>query len=157
MSRFGSRTHCSLLNAFQCLFLGCFLVITVGCSEEGPYHKPTIPVTGVVTIDGNIPELHVQIQCHPVGGIDKEYPTVTACVAGEGGKFALSTYDSGDGVPEGEYQLTFIAGEVNLMTGGFSGDIFKGKYSDPKTSEIKISVSDDNDKIDLGTIDLTTK
>ncbi len=136
--------------------LGC-LLLSLGCGgEDGPYRKRTAPVTGVITIDGQPPQSPVKVMTHPVGGMDQEHPSISHCMTGEGGKFEISTYVSGDGVPEGEYRLTFQAGQLNLVSRNYSGDLFKGRYSDPDKSTFTLTV-EGSDPIDLGTIELSTK
>lgn len=128
----------------------------VGCGgDQGPYQKPTAPVKGLILIDGEVPADPVKVYCHPVDGMDQEHPSVSQCISGEGGRFELSTYEEGDGVPEGEYRLTFQAGKLNLITRGYDGDLFKDKYSDPKTSKVRLTVSG-TEPIDMGRIELTT-
>ena len=74
----------------------------------------------------------------------------------EEGKFEISTYESSDGVPAGEYALTFMWGKWN-MSGSYGGpDKLNDRYTDPKTSEVKVTVKD-GEPTDLGTIELTTK
>ena len=70
-------------------------------------------------------------------------------------KFQISTYETGDGVPEGEYRLTFQAGQMNLVSRSYTGDLLNGRYSDPQKSEFTLTVAG-TDPIDLGTIDLKT-
>jgi hypothetical protein len=71
----------------------------------------------------------------------------------EGGKFSLSTYVDGDGIPYGKYVLEFKWFEQRL-SGEF--DKFGGKYSDPDSPLLmKITVEKGPD-IDLGEVKLTT-
>jgi hypothetical protein len=70
------------------------------------------------------------------------------------GTFEISTYQQGDGVPNGEYVLTIVWGKLNLMTRTYGGpDKLKGAYSDPKTSKFTFKVS--GGPVDLGPLDLT--
>jgi hypothetical protein len=71
------------------------------------------------------------------------------------GLFTISTYETGDGVPAGQYQLTFVWGQINLMNSQYSGDKLNGKYSDPAKSEHTLTVTDSDDPHDLGVIELT--
>jgi hypothetical protein len=141
-----------------CLLLTLLLIVT-GCSgEEEPYRKPTSVVTGQVFVDGEpVPvESPLKVECHPVDGIDTEHPTFSSSLTGEDGKFSISTYESGDGVPPGEYVLTFMWGKMNLMSPSYGGpDKLKGKYTDPAKSEHVLTVVEGL-PTDLGRIDLTT-
>lgn len=146
---------------------GCWLVVWAGtlgllsgCGrKEEPYRKQTYRVVGVVTVDGVPPDTPLQITCHDVKGIDAEHPTVSASLTGQGGKFEISTYESGDGVPAGEYVLTFEWKQINLVTMNFGGpDRLNKRYNDPAKSEVRFVVEEGaQGPIDLGTIALTTK
>ena len=73
------------------------------------------------------------------------------------GKFAISTYQSGDGLPEGEYALTFMWGQLNLISKSYGGpDKLNGRYLNAQTSEHRVTV-EAGDPIDLGRIELSTR
>ncbi len=140
------------------ILLLSFVSIIVGCGggEEEPFRKNTAVVKGSITVDGVPPDSPLMITCVPVGGMDKENPTYTQAMSDDNGNFELSTYEQGDGIPEGEYTLTFVWGKMNLISRNYGGpDKLGGKYADPKTSGIKLSVKG-SEPIDMGTIELTT-
>jgi hypothetical protein len=144
------------------LSLGCALLLVIichlaGCSSELPPRKPTTPVTGVIRVDGAAPGSPLQIVCHKLDGIDAADHTVSQAHSDNDGEFALSTYQQGDGVPAGEYALTVTWGKLNPVSMSYSNDAFKGRYNDPKTSQVKFTVKDADEPIDLGTIELSTK
>ncbi len=126
------------------------------CSNDAIDRKDTFPVTGRVLIDGD-PVKDVAVRCLGEAGIDKKSPTVSSAFTDAEGKFEISTYESGDGVPVGKYVLTFEWGKLNLMSMQYGGpDKLKGKYSNPKTSQHKFEVVAGQPK-DLGTLELSTK
>ncbi len=130
-------------------------LFSASCSKTDPNRKVTVPVRGEVLIDGQ-PTAMVQIGCHPLEGLDKEQPTITQAVTDDEGRFQLATYEAGDGAPPGEYQLTFVWQDFSVMAAGFSGpDKLKGRYNDPKTSQVSLTV-EEGAPIDLGRIELTT-
>ena len=133
------------------------MVALVCCScGEKVHRKPVFPVTGVILVD-NKPVQMLAVRCANVAGIDKADPTISSAFTDEAGKFQISTFNKGDGVPEGEYVLTFEWGTMNLISMQYGGpDKLKGKYSDPKTSQVKFTVTAGM-PTDLGTINLTTK
>ena len=133
------------------------IILSIGCGgSEPPFRKATSPAKGTVTVDGLPPGSGIQIQCHPVGASDTEHPTVSATETDAAGKFSISTYESGDGLPAGEYTLTFTWQEFNVMTRSYSGeDKLNGRYSDPATSEIKLTVKEGAEN-DMGVVALTT-
>ncbi len=131
------------------------LALCCSCSEPRDYGKKTVPVTGEVFVDGS-PAATVSVTFHNLQGTDQQLTTVTAAYTKEDGKFAASTFEEGDGAPEGEYAVTFSWGEYDVISRSMGPDKLKKKYSDPKKSEFKITVSGDK-PIDMGRIELTTK
>ncbi len=126
------------------------------CSDKDPNWKETYPVTGEIYVDG-APAAQLAVRCTDVNGLDKEQPTLSSAFTDEGGKFEISTYETGDGMPEGEYVLTFEWGQWNLVSGSYGGDDkLKGKYLDPKKSEHKFTVVE-GEPTEIGRIDLKTK
>ncbi len=134
--------------------LGCLVLGGCGGGTEG--RKTTHRISGTVHVDGQ-PANYLAVRAHPVAGVDKGDPTYSSAFTDEEGKFVLSTYESGDGIPEGQYTLTFNWGEMNLLSMSYGGpDKLKKRYDDPVKSEIKITVGPDQPE-DIGVIELTTK
>ncbi len=142
---------------------GCFLLVgaasvcltITACSKTDTGRKVTIPVRGEVYVDGQ-PAAMLQVQCHPVGGIDREDPTVTQAVTDKEGRFQLSTYEAGDGAPLGEYKLTFVWQDFSMISASYSGpDKLKNRYRNPDSSEFTLTV-EQGSAIDLGRIELST-
>jgi len=146
----------------SCLEAGALalaVVMIVGCGQaEHAYHKKqTTKVTGRITVDGKPPGSPISITCHPEGEADLEHPTITQGLTDNEGAFSLSTYEQGDGVPPGDYRLTFFWGKFNPISVSFSGpDQLKKRYDTPEKSPVPFTVSD-NKPVDLGEISLTTK
>ncbi len=127
-------------------------VVAAGCGGDDRNWKETVPVTGVITVNGK-PAEGVHVVFHPVGGMDQAQPTETKAITDKDGKFAASTYVLGDGVPPGEYTLTFSWPQLNMISMAFEGDKLKGKYDKPAKSQHKVTV-ESGKPLDLGTIDL---
>jgi len=130
-------------------------VFVAGCGQSGPERIPTYPVVGRLLVDGEPAEM-VAVHCVRLSEADKENPTESQCFTAADGSFTIGTYESMDGVPEGEYALTFQWGEWNLFSHSYSGDKLNGRYSDPAKSDVKFEVVPGERK-DLKTIELTTK
>ncbi|MBS0262706.1 MAG: hypothetical protein JSS02_12200 [Planctomycetes bacterium] len=131
-----------------------------GCTNEHKVNaKPTVPVKGKILVDGQ-PVSLVTVNCMPAQGVDKSNPTLSSAMTDAEGKFALATYKAGDGVPEGDYVLTFTWGELgsfkHTSANASEGDKLNGRYSDPKQSTTKFSAKVGK-PVDLGEIKLTTK
>ena len=106
-------------------------------------------------VDG-APAGFLQITAVPNGGAGAVPMNSTALTAGDG-SFSLSTYESGDGVSAGDYSLTFVWGEMNLLNGRYAGDKLNGKYADAAASEVKLTIAAGAEPKDLGTIELSTQ
>jgi hypothetical protein len=132
------------------------LVAIASCSSRDPNWKETFPVTGEVYVDGQ-PAAMLQVALHDRVGIDKSQPTFSSTFTGNDGRFALSTYEDGDGVPAGEYAITFLWGELNMFSMQYGGpDKLRGQYSDPKKTTFEVKV-EPGKPTDLGRIELSTK
>jgi|UniRef100_A0A7C4LL71 hypothetical protein len=138
-----------------CSVLGVCLLVG-GCGQQGPPRKPTFKVTGKVVVDGAPPTSSIQITCHSLSGMDPNMPTASQCETNPDGTFEIATYQQGDGVPVGDYVLTFTSREFNMMARTYVGpDKLNNRYADPQKSEFKFTVKDK--PVDLGEIQLTTK
>ena len=133
----------------------CLLLVFCSCAKKDPNRKETYPVAGEVYVDGQ-PAANLAVYCTDVKGLDKERPTLSSAFTNDEGKFEISTYESADGIPEGEYILTFMWGQMNKISGYGGPDKLKSKYNDPKKSEHKFTV-EKGKPTDLGRIELTTK
>lgn len=143
------------MSAFPVVLL---LALTSCSSDDEPYRKETIPVKGQVVVDGQPPGSPLQIFCNEANGMDTEHPSVTQAISAEDGTFSLSTYENGDGVPPGDYVLTFQWQQFNTFSMSYGGpDKLNDRYSDPATSQVKLKVESGSEPVDLGKIELTTK
>lgn len=137
----------------------CLLLCSCGQDNSPPVvdaRKETYPVTGQVHVDGQ-PAHKVFVTCHNVNEIQKQNVFKSLGLTDENGKLDFSTYESSDGVPEGEYVLTFTWGEWDDYWKRFSGpDKLKDRYADPKKSEIRLTVKK-GELADLGIIELSTR
>lgn len=140
-----SRNSCWMV----CLLLGN---LVLGCSEapRGGPRLDTTPVTGVIEVDGE-PAEGVLVECHPQPGADTiKYP-LTAMTDAEG-RFSMSMYQAGDGLPEGTYNLAFVWEEMGIPP----KDKLKKAYADPRKSNHQLTVVK-GESNDLGVIELSTK
>jgi 5-hydroxyisourate hydrolase-like protein (transthyretin family) len=128
-----------------------------GCGSEDTNRKETVQVTGQVFIDGQPATAPINVMCHDVKGLDNKQPTISQAMTDEQGRFEISTYETGDGIPPGDYVLTFEWGEVNLVSMQYGGpDKLKGRYSDPQKSTFRFHV-ESGTPLDLGKLELVSK
>jgi hypothetical protein len=140
----------------------CVCVVFSSCSSrKTPDQKPTYPVKGEVTVDGKS-AANVRVGCTDMKDVNAKDPTVLYALTKENGKFEVSSYQPGDGAPEGEYVVTFTwgikpgGGRGRKAADGTGGDKLNNRYSDPKKSQVRFKV-EKGKPTDLGKIDLTTK
>ena len=134
------------------VFSVCFLA---GCGKSAPLipdREATSPVSGVLHVDGS-PAAGVEVAFHPQDANAKIKYQITT-TTDKDGKFSATTYESGDGLPAGEYKVTFTWME-GLTT---QKDRLKGKFKNAKKSQHSVLVEGtEGEKVDMGTIELKTK
>ena len=134
------------------------VIVIAGCGgSTGPQGGPRVETTtvkGVVKVDGAVVP-YLRVTAIPANG-PGAVPMEPSALTDTEGAFSLSTYETGDGVPAGEYKLTFVWGQISLLNGQYSGDKFNGKYSKADTSEIRLTVASGDETHDLGVIELTS-
>ena len=147
---------------FRSLWIVCCLCCTLCQTSCARPKRPPITdkvplthVTGTVLVDG-VPTSGVHVQYVPQGEIAERrerYLNRFFLMTGDGGKFSLSTYVNGDGIPYGEYVLEF-----KLLEQRLSGEVdkFGGNYSNVRSPFMTIKVEKDAD-LDLGEIELKTR
>lgn len=139
--------------------VGLVGISSLGCGSPpppGPPRKPTYPIKGIVLVDGQPVEM-LEVSCHDTKLPSDGNSVIATAYTDAEGKFELATYAAGDGVPEGDYVLTFLWGEFNVISRSYGGpDKLKDRYSSPKSSQVKFTVKKGT-PVDLGKIELTTK
>ena len=101
--------------------------LAAGCG--GNDFRKTYPVTGTLTVNGAPAEPGVLIWLHPQFAETDKYPIHPKGETTAGGAFVISTYNTGDGAPEGEYLATVEWPQRIGMSPHFSGDLFGGAYA----------------------------
>lgn len=126
----------------------------IGCSASGPAPadpKKVVPVSGTVHVNGE-PQAGVKVRLVPIPfPADGRVTLVTIGRTDAEGKFKLTTYYQDDGAPVGDFGLTF---EFDKNPSGSTKDFFKGKYSDRRNPQQKLTVKGDEESIELPLINL---
>ncbi len=120
-------------------------VLVAGCSGNG---KPvTLPVKVTISYKGQ-PAPGALVVLHPVNEArEKEIGGKPFGTVKDDGTLSITTYEDGDGAPEGEYGVTVQwneapkAGKISLTSEGGGGrDKFSGRYGDPRNPKFKFTV-----------------
>ncbi len=132
------------------LFAGCShrptadQELDASLKQMGLSRRTVLPLAGKVTIEGQPPRIENRRQKILVVLNDTAKPDVSPLerpyvTCNPQGEFAFRTYGDDDGVPPGNYVLTF----AKLTDGGKRGylgpDGFKNLYNDPEKSEFRIA------------------
>lgn len=145
--------------SIACAIAICFFDTSCSSKAKAKYKKvPLTKVTGAVTVDGK--EVSgVIISYKPKGEIaekDQRFLSGFNVMSAAEGKFALKTYESGDGIPAGDYELFCqyypIEGD-DPRTSKAATDVLNGKYVKDPAKEFTVV---DGKPLDLGKIELNT-
>ena len=134
------------------------VVLVAGCQrQQGPERLPTVPVRGQVTVNG-VPAPSLTVKFHSRGepqGQAEIYAAKPSAMTDGDGSFAVSTYEHGDGVAAGTYAVTFEWLTYNLLQNSYGGpDKLGGKYADPEKTPFEVTVTGDEEEIQLEPFDL---
>lgn len=127
------------------------LLLLTGCGESW---VEVAPVSGTVKVDGQNPE-GARLTFNPVNPTSEDVVIPTAGVKADG-SFTVTSYQSDDGAPPGEYVITIRWNKYDKEIGGAGPNVLPEIYADPKTSPIKVTVNAGGPTT-LEPITLTTK
>jgi hypothetical protein len=130
------------------------IIALAGCSgSTGPV---CYPVQGQVTLDGK-PLVEAMVVLHPLSGMVDGGQKPIASTDAEG-RFATTTFQSGDGAPPGDYAITVelraqrMAGEELIRDGR---NMLPPRYARPESSGFRCTVGEGENE--LPPIDLLQK
>lgn len=113
-----------------------------GCGRSD--RLPLNTVEGTVLYRGQ-PAEGAFVVFHPKNPSEKMRKLRPAATTGEGGLFKLSTYGPNDGIPAGDYRVTVIwRGVSNGGDESHETDRLMGRYSNPKTTPLKMTINPDD-------------
>jgi hypothetical protein len=110
-------------------------LLAVGCGESW---LEVFPVSGSIKFNGQTPA-GAQLVFHAVNPADPAAPAPKASVKPDG-SFVVTSYQSGDGAPPGDYVVTVEWYQVD-KDGNVGPNVVPKEYSDPKASPIKVTVA----------------
>jgi hypothetical protein len=117
-------------------------------SASGKSKTAVFPLGGVITIDGQPPAMpsraeRLVVLLNDAAALDASDKNRRYTIANPQGEFHFGTYSAADGVPPGQYVLSFALLSKKKSKGDLQGpDGFKNLYNDPeknaKVPEFKI-------------------
>jgi hypothetical protein len=118
-----------------------------GCSKPPRADRlPTYPVAGHV-FDRGQPAAGAQVQLWAVGGDLMRAAACPHATVEADGSFRLTTYETEDGAPPGEYGLT-LRWPLPPPPGKEEGpDRFQGRYADPARPLRQVRISANNNEL----------
>ena len=128
-------------------FLLALALSAAGCGQSDPSLKPVYPVHGSLFVKGK-PAKGAVVMFHPLP-LEAGKPTALTSrgTASDDGSFRLTTYNTDDGAPEGEYAVTIYWPRKRSGKGSEDADALDLppdqlglRYIDPSTSAIRIQI-----------------
>jgi hypothetical protein len=110
-------------------------ILSTGCSSSDM--RKTFPVTGTVTINGAPAEPGVLVWLHPQFSENDKYPIHPQGQTTADGSFKITTYNTGDGAPEGEYVVTVEWPVRSPMSAHYGPDMFGGLFANVDANKSK--------------------
>ncbi|VTS06907.1 hypothetical protein [Tuwongella immobilis] len=145
------KTQSRIVQRFSGGILLVGMLLTVGCQDSLPPRDPVVPVSGSVRFQGAA-VAGGAITFHPAQSVENPRATRSLGSIDKDGNYQLTTYDTHDGAPPGEYVVT-IYWPGKLPAGSPIGEVgpdrLKGKYANPKTTKLKATVKDSPNTIDF--------
>jgi hypothetical protein len=116
-------------------------------------HLQVFPTRGEITYHGK-PLPGATLFFHPVGVKDPTFPRPHAVVKDDG-SFVVGTYNSEDGAPPGEYQVTvqwFRKSEQELKTeveggGRLAQNVLPARFARPETSGLTVHIQEGENRL----------
>jgi len=109
-----------------------------GCGEAQAPRTPVFPVSGQVRVEGDSASGALVV----FHSVSKTTPPASATADGEG-RFKLTTYETGDGAPAGEYTVTVSLRKLVTKEGSsIAGpNVLPEKFASPTTTPFKVTVA----------------
>lgn len=116
------------------------LTASLGCGQSGPDRVAVHPAAGAITVKGQ-PAHGAFVTLHPTSGAAADVPLPRASVERDG-SFRVSTFDGGDGAPEGDYVVTvrwykLVGRGLDAVAGP---NVIPPKYSQPQSSNLTVRI-----------------
>lgn len=131
---------------FRLISLAASITLASCSAEEG--RVPVVPVYGALFVEGE-PAAGALVIFHAVTETEPKTTNPNGRVQADG-SFQLTTYESGDGAPAGDYIVTVFwpAPPKNPTERPDMGpDRLQNRYTNPDTSQIRVTVEPDKNHL----------
>lgn len=130
------------------LLLCCAIISFAGCRKTSDQRNwlQTHPTAGKISINGKSANGAI-VRLFPVAPQPETVsPVIPSGVVREDGSFELTSYEIGDGAPEGEYRVTVEWPDPKLLSPQLSmiqdpPDRLKNRFTNPERSTIKVRIT----------------
>jgi len=115
-------------------------VTLASCSDKEYVEVPVYPASGTLTVEGE-PAYGAYVTFHPVDDVGMTKGNRPFTRVSEDGTFTVTTYDTGDGLPKGNYNVT-VTWPEDPEARGPSPDRLNGRYADPESSGLGVTIDE---------------
>ncbi len=127
------------------------LLVAIGCGKtQDPNRLPVFPTAGKVTFQGK-PASGALVVLHPKVETPENQSVRPRAYVKEDGSFELSSYESNDGAPLGDYAVVLVWPKSIKGPDGSSGpgpNVLPPKYSRPETSPAVVKIAEGSNQLD---------
>jgi hypothetical protein len=126
------------------------LLAAVGCgSGQDPNRLPVFPASGKVTFQGK-PAAGALVVLHPKVSTPENQSVRPRAYVQEDGSFQLSSYESNDGAPIGDYAVVLVWPKTVKAANGEASagpNILPPLYSRPETSPAVVKIAEGSNQL----------
>ena len=139
------------------LLLLFVFVLPLGCSQTD-YPNVTYPVTGRLLTKDGAPAAGVRVTLHSSHIISEGDPFRPSGTSDQDGLFQLTTYETDDGAPAGNYAMTFRwAPPQKTLLDPTPKDRLKNRFAVPNDESLTCEIIDSKEPQDIGTFEIDVK
>jgi hypothetical protein len=127
---------------------------STGCNQRESWQAVTYPASGTFMVNGQPAEGAVVMLEPTTGFVDRRQSRPWASVTSSG-QFKLTTYENGDGAPEGEYKILLVWPTHGTLE---QKDRLNGKYGMPENPYAVVTIKPGKNElppVDLKDVQIT--
>jgi hypothetical protein len=125
--------------------------LALGCGKtQDPNRLPVFPTSGKVSLQGKVPA-GAFLVLHPKNATPATESVRPRAHVKQDGSFELSSYESNDGAPAGEYAVTVEWRQTIKFPNGDAGpgpNLVPRHYSRPETSPVTVNIAEGPNQLD---------